>query len=69
METIDGFLVLSKRQPSFGEGGDVLIAPAAIVAIEPHRHGCYVAGYRWDVAHAHAAIMQAVDAVRRARTG
>ena len=71
METIDGFLVLSKRQPSSVEGGDVLIPPAAIVAIEPHRHGCYVyvAGHRWDVAHAHAEIMQAVDAARRARTG
>ncbi len=42
METIGGFLVLSKRQPGFGEGGDVLIPPAAIVAVEPHRHGSYV---------------------------
>jgi Protein of unknown function (DUF1153) len=71
METISGFLVLSKRQPGFGEGGDVLIPPAAIVAIEPHRLGSYVyvAGYRWDVAHPHTEIMQAVDAARRGRAG
>ena len=71
METIGGFLVLSKRQPGFGEGGDVLIPPAAIVAVEPHRHGSYVyvSGHRWDVAHAHTEIMHAVDAARRAGTG
>ncbi len=61
VETIDGLLVLSKRQPGF-----VLTPPAVIVAIEPHRHGCYVyvPGHRWDVAHAHTEIMQAVDAAR-----
>jgi hypothetical protein len=69
METMNGCLVLSKRQRSPIEGAEILVHPAAIVAIEPHRSGCYVyvGGHKFDVTHSHAEIAQAVEYAMRVR--
>jgi hypothetical protein len=57
----DGFLVLS-RKPRPNEVPEILVHPAAIAAVEPHRAGCYiyVSGHRFDVEHSHAEIAQIV---------
>jgi len=59
---VDGLLALSKRVKVDGEGAEILVAPDAIVAIDPHRNGCFVyaGGHKWDVAHAHTEIAQAI---------
>ena len=67
MQVTNGFLVLLKRQPGGNEGRELLIAPQAISVIEPHRTGCYVYAmdHKWDVAHSHAEIAQAVSVAIR----
>jgi hypothetical protein len=67
MQMQDGCLVLFKRQRAGTEGAEVLVPPAAIVAIEPHRNGCYVyaGGHKFDVTHSHTEIAQAVNAAKR----
>jgi hypothetical protein len=62
----EGMLVFDKRQPAQDEGAEVLIAPDAIAALEPHRNGCYVyaAGQKWDVGHSHTEIAQSIRTAR-----
>ena len=67
METMNGCLVLNKRQRSPTEGAEVFIFPDAITAIEPHRQGCYVytGGQKFDVSHSHTEIAQAIADEKR----
>lgn len=63
MKTLHGFLVLQRQnRASSSESGEVLVRARAVTVIEPHKSGCYilVGDKRFDVAHSHIELAQAV---------